>query len=61
LPSSSTPNRAGVLCHIAGDAVFHPTIKKILSAVGLPTEAPKLRPARPPPAQGGGEGGDWLN
>ena len=37
------------------------TIKKILKAMGLPTEAPKLRPARPPPSQSGGEGGDWLN
>jgi hypothetical protein len=37
------------------------TIKKILSAMGLPTEAPKLWPARPPPSQSGGEGGDWLN
>jgi hypothetical protein len=37
------------------------TIKKILSAMHLPTEAPKLWPARPPPSQSGGEGGDWLN
>jgi hypothetical protein len=37
------------------------TIKKILSAMGLPTEAPKLFPARPPPSQSGGEDGDWLN
>jgi hypothetical protein len=37
------------------------TIKKILSAMGLPTEAPKLSPARSPPAQSGGEGGDLLN
>jgi hypothetical protein len=37
------------------------TIKKILSAMGLPTEAPKLCPARSPPAQPGGEGGDLLN
>ena len=37
------------------------TIKKILSAMGLPTEAPKLWPARPPPSQSSGEGGDWLN
>jgi len=37
------------------------TIKKILSAMRLPTEAPKLWPARPPPSQSGGEGGDWLN
>jgi hypothetical protein len=37
------------------------TIKKILFAMGLPTEAPKLSPARPPPSQAGGESGDWLN
>ena len=37
------------------------TITKILSAMGLPTEAPKPWPARPPPSQSGGEGGDWLN
>jgi len=37
------------------------TIKKILKAMGLPTEAPKLWPARPPPSQSAGEGGDWLN
>ena len=37
------------------------TIKKILSARGRPTEAPKLFPGRPPPSQSGGEGGDWLN
>jgi hypothetical protein len=37
------------------------TIKKILSAMDLPTEAPKLWPARPPPAESGGDGGDWLN
>jgi hypothetical protein len=37
------------------------TIKKILSAMGLPTEAPKLCPARPPPSESGGDGGDWLN
>jgi hypothetical protein len=37
------------------------TIKKILSAMKLPVEAPKLYPARPPPAEAGGEGGDWLN
>jgi hypothetical protein len=36
-------------------------IKKILKAMGLPTEAPKLWPARPPPSESGGEGGDWLN
>jgi hypothetical protein len=37
------------------------TIKKILSAMGLPTEAPKLWPARPPPSDSGAEGGGWLN
>ena len=37
------------------------TIRKILTAMGLPTEMPKLWPARPPPSQSGGEGGDWLN
>jgi hypothetical protein len=37
------------------------TIKKILSAMGLPTEAPKPWPARPPPTESGGEGGGWLN
>jgi len=40
------------------------TIKKILSAMGLPTEAPELypaRPARPPPGHSGGEDGDLLN
>ena len=37
------------------------TIKKILSAMGLPTEAPKLLPARPPPSESAGDGGDWLN
>jgi hypothetical protein len=36
------------------------TIQKILSAMGLPTEAPKLYPARPPPSEPG-NGGDWLN
>jgi hypothetical protein len=37
------------------------TIKKILSAMGLPTEAPKPCPARPPPAPSGGEDGALLN
>ncbi len=37
------------------------TIKKILSAMGLPTEPPNLWLARPPPSQSGGEGRDWLN
>jgi flagellar biosynthesis protein FlhG len=37
------------------------TIRKILSAMGLPTEAPKLLPARPPPSESAGEGGEWLN
>ena len=36
------------------------TIKKILSAMGLPTEAPQPYPARPPPSEPG-EGGDYLN
>jgi hypothetical protein len=36
----------------------HDTIKKILSAMRLPTSVPKLRPARPLPAQPGGEDGD---
>jgi len=36
-------------------------IKRILSAMGLPTCAPKLWPARPPLSQSGGEGGDWPN
>jgi hypothetical protein len=29
--------------------------------MGLPTEAPKPYPARPPPSESGGEDGDWLN
>jgi hypothetical protein len=37
------------------------TIRKILSAMELPTEAPKPYPARPPPSESGGEDGDWLN
>ena len=37
------------------------TIRKILSAMALPTCAPKLWPARPPPSQSAGERGDWLN
>jgi hypothetical protein len=37
------------------------TIKKILSAMGLPTEPPKLTPARSPPTQSRGEGGDRPN
>jgi hypothetical protein len=37
------------------------TIKKILASMGLPTEAPKPYPARPPPSKSGGDGGDWLN
>jgi hypothetical protein len=36
------------------------TIKKILASMGLPTEAPKPYPARPPPSEPG-EGGDYLN
>ena len=54
-PACKTPLR--LIALIETDA----TIKKILSAMGLPTEAPKLYPARPPPAESGGEGGDWLN
>ena len=37
------------------------TIKKILAAMGLPTEAPQPWPARPPPTEAGGDGGEWLN
>ena len=40
------------------------TIKKILFAMGLPTKARELcpaRPARPPPGHSGGEDGDLLN
>jgi hypothetical protein len=39
------------------------TIKKILTAMGLPTEAPKPSPARPPPAEPSeaGDGGEYLN
>jgi hypothetical protein len=37
------------------------TIKKIPSAMGLPTEAPKLFPARPPASESAGDGRDWLN
>jgi hypothetical protein len=36
-------------------------IKKVLSALGLPTDAPKLSPERPPPSESGGAGGDGLN
>jgi hypothetical protein len=36
------------------------TIKKILSAMGLPTEAPKPYPARPPPSEPG-DGAEYLN
>jgi hypothetical protein len=34
--------------------------KKILTAMHLPSEAPELHPARPPPRQAGG-GDDWVN
>jgi hypothetical protein len=37
------------------------TIKNILSAMGLLTEAPKLWPARLPFSQSGGEGGACPN
>jgi hypothetical protein len=39
------------------------TIKKILSAMGLPTEAPKPYPARPPPSESSnpGDGAKYLN
>ena len=39
------------------------TIRKILSAMGLPTEAPKPSPARPPPAEPSeaGDGGEYPN
>jgi hypothetical protein len=37
------------------------TIKKSLKAMGLPTEAPKLTPARPPPTDSGEERGVWLH
>jgi hypothetical protein len=36
------------------------TIKKILSAMGLPTEAPKPYSARPPPSEPG-DGAEYLN
>jgi hypothetical protein len=36
------------------------TAKKILDAMHLPSEVPKLHPARPPPQKTGG-GDDWLN
>jgi hypothetical protein len=34
------------------------TIKKLLAAMGLPTEPPQPHPARPPPIPAGGGGGD---
>ena len=34
--------------------------KKILTAMHLPVDIPRLRPARPPPQKAGG-GDDWLN
>jgi hypothetical protein len=54
-PACKTPLR--LIALIETDDI----IKKILSAMGLPTDAPKLFPARPPPSESGGEGGDWLN
>jgi hypothetical protein len=36
------------------------TIKEILTAMGLPTEAPKPYPARLPPSESE-DGEDWLN
>jgi hypothetical protein len=37
------------------------TIKKILAAMDLPTEAPQPWPARPPPTEAGEDGGELLN
>jgi hypothetical protein len=39
------------------------TIRKILSAMGLPTEAPNPYPARPPPSEPSelGDGAEYLN
>ena len=39
------------------------TIKKILASMGLPTEAPKPYPARPPPSEPSepGDGAEYLN
>jgi hypothetical protein len=37
------------------------TIKKILAAMDLPTDAPQPWPARPPPTEAGGDGGELLN
>jgi hypothetical protein len=54
-PRCKTPLR--LIALIKTDA----TIKKILSAMGLPTEVPQPYPARPPPSDSGGEGGGWLN
>jgi hypothetical protein len=54
-PRCKTPLR--LIALIKTDA----TIQKILSAMGLPTCAPKLCPARPPPVPSGGEDGDLLN
>ena len=37
-------------------------VRKILTAMHLPTEAPQLHPARPPPGPAGvADGGDWLD
>ena len=54
-PRCKSPMR--LIALIKTDAV----IKKILKAMGLPTCAPKLWPARPPPPESGDEGGGWLN
>ena len=53
-PRCKTPLR--LIALIETDA----TIKKILSAMGLPTCAPKPWPARPPPSEPG-DGGEYLN
>jgi hypothetical protein len=37
------------------------TAKKILAAMHLPTEVPKLHPARPPPTQRERSDEDWVN
>ena len=46
---------------VAGVIKTAATIKTILSAMGLPTSALKLCPARPPPTESGADGGGWLN
>jgi hypothetical protein len=37
------------------------TMKKVLAAMDLPTEAPQPWPARLPPTEAGEDGGEWLN